>query len=84
VLSSSRGAELSYESDALQNGVFTEEVIKALSSPQADKDKDRTVSTEELSDYVTREVAQKTGGLQHPGVDRDNLENIFALPVVRR
>jgi WD40 repeat protein len=84
VLSSSQGAEWSYESDAIENGVFTEEVIRALTSKSADENRDRLVSTEELRDYVTRAVAEKTAGLQHPVVDRDNLENVFALPVVGR
>ncbi len=84
VLSSSRGAELSYESDEIQNGMFTSEVIRALSSSLADKNKDKSISTEELRDYVIREVAEKTNGLQNPTVDRDNLENAFVLPIVTK
>jgi hypothetical protein len=83
VLSSSRGAEWSFESDDIQNGIFTEEILKALGSNFADTNKDKSVSTEELRDYVIRTVADKTDGRQHPTVDRDNLENTFSLPLIK-
>lgn len=79
VLSSSRGEEPSQEDDELQNGVFTEEVMKALTSDAADSDKDGAVSTGELREYVARAVAAYTGDRQHPVVDRDNLEANFGF-----
>jgi hypothetical protein len=81
VLSSSGGAELSYEKDDLQNGLFTEYVLRALSSSEADTDKDRQLSTDELRSYVSQAVSTASGGLQNPVVDRDNLEMHFALPL---
>ncbi len=82
VISSSRGSELSYERDDLENGVFTEEILNALLSDVADSDHDGLLTTEELRAYITGAVAALTGDLQHPTVDRDNLEQVFALPLV--
>jgi len=81
VLSSSRGGELSYERDDLANGVFTEEILKALSSANADADGDGVVAVDELRAYVERAVAAATGGFQHPTVDRDNLSIRFGFPL---
>ena len=82
VLSSSRGSEVSYEFEALQNGAFTEAILTALTSAAADTNHDGTVSTDELRIYVARRVAALTHDRQHPTVDRDNLEAKFGLPVV--
>ncbi len=82
VFSSSQGRELSYERDDLENGVFTEEILRAFTSNKADFDKDGHISTDELRDYVTLSVAEQTNGLQHPVVDRDNLEMQFKFPLV--
>jgi WD40 repeat protein/uncharacterized caspase-like protein len=83
VFSSSRGSEASFERDDLQNGVFTEEILFALSTDAADKDKDGLVTTDELREYVGAAVARRTGDMQHPTVDRDNLEARVALPVLK-
>ena len=80
VFSSSRGGEFSYESDKIQNGYFTREIINAFTRKEADKNRDGIVSTDELRDYVSRTVADKTGDLQHPTVDRDNLYQKFGFP----
>ncbi len=82
VLSSSQGFELSHEQDELANGVFTEELLAALSSDIADADEDGLVSTDELRDHVVAGVAARTGGLQHPTVDRDNTDMRFSLPIL--
>jgi uncharacterized caspase-like protein len=73
VFSSSRGGEFSYESDLLENGFFTEELINALTSDKADEDNDGTVSTSELRKYVGSVVSKRTNGMQNPTVDRDNI-----------
>jgi WD40 repeat protein len=82
VFSSSRGAEFSYELDALKNGVFTKEVVRALVTNDADTDQDGLVSTDELRTYVEARVPKVTDGKQHPTVDRDNLDVKFAFPLV--
>lgn len=83
VLSSSRGSELSFEIEELQNGVFSEAILIALTSDQADADKDGQVSVDELRRFVGGEVPKRTGDKQHPTVDRDNLEARFGFPVMK-
>jgi WD40 repeat protein/uncharacterized caspase-like protein len=84
VFSAARGNELSYEDDRLQNGMFTYEIVRALSGPSADADRNGSVTTDELRAYVSRAVATRTEGLQNPTVDRDNLEALFGFPVAGR
>lgn len=81
VFSSSRGNEFSYESDEIENGFFTEEIINALTSNIADKDGDRAISTDELRSYVSSTVAKQTENKQHPTVDRDNIYQKIVLPI---
>lgn len=84
VLSSSLGGEFSYESDDLENGFFTESLLNAFSSSVADQNSDRVMTTDELRDYVVEAVAKMSEGLQHPTIDRDNIEQTigFSLPEV--
>lgn len=81
VFSSSRGGEFSYESAAEQNGFFTKELIRALTSNVADSNKDGIVSTDELRAYVSQAVAERTNYMQNPTVDRDNLHQKFGFPI---
>jgi uncharacterized caspase-like protein len=83
VFSASHGSELSYEDDRLQNGMFTYELVQAISGVQADSDKNGMVNTDELRAYVTQAVVKRTEGLQNPTVDRDNLEALFNFPIQR-
>lgn len=73
VFSSSKGGELSYERSDFENGVFTEYIIKALTSNAADKDRNMQLSTEELRSYITEQVSKTTEGHQNPTIDRDNI-----------
>ena len=81
VFSSSKGGELSYERSDIQNGLFTEYIIKALTTNEADKDGNGIVSTDELRQYVSEQVAKASGDLQHPTVDRDNIYQKFGFGV---
>jgi hypothetical protein len=83
VLSSSTGGERSWESAEIQNGVFTEEILRALTTDVADADRIGRLSTEELRAYVLWAVPGRTDGQQHPTVDRDNLYQVFDLPIVK-
>ena len=74
--------EFSYEMDELKNGLFTEELINALTSSKADKNGDNFVTVDELRNYVPQAVARLSGDLQHPTVDRDNIYLNFAFPLV--
>jgi WD40 repeat protein len=82
VISSSRGAEQSYELDELQNGVFTEQLMIALTS-SGDEDSN-VLSATDLVRRIAPGVAKLTGGLQHPTIDRDNLDATIVLPLVPR
>jgi hypothetical protein len=73
VFSSCRGGEYSYEDSRLQNGLFTSKIKEAIGQKKADGDNDGIVTTEELQDYVAKEVAALSKGLQNPTVDRDNI-----------
>jgi WD40 repeat protein len=84
VFSASRGSELSYEDDRIENGVFTFEILQALSAVKADLDQNGSVSTDELREYVIKAVSTRTDGLQNPTVDRDNLEALFGFPLGQR
>lgn len=83
VFSSSKGSEFSYESDNIQNGFFTKEILAALTQKEADKNNDEIVSMDELREYVGKMVSEKTGGLQHPTVDRDNLYQRFGFEMIK-
>ena len=85
VLSSSRGSEQSFEVEDLKNGVFTEALLEGLSSAKDSGVVDRAtgefregLSLESLRSHVSTRVAAMTGGLQHPTIDRDNLDVRFA------
>lgn len=78
VFSSCRGGELSYEDARLENGLFTESLLNAFRL--GDTDGDDTVTTDELRAVVPLWVAEATGGLQNPTVDRDNLSARIAFP----
>lgn len=81
VFSSSRGGEFSYEKEALENGLFTEEIIHALTRAEADTDHDGLISTDELRHHVINAVATSSHHLQHPTVDRDNIYQRFGFPL---
>jgi WD40 repeat protein len=82
VFSSSRGSELSYETPEAQNGLFTEEILRALTSSVADANHDGIVDDRELRTHVARAVAQQSGEQQHPVVDTDNPDVRIELPIV--
>ncbi|MCH8314165.1 MAG: caspase family protein, partial [Nitrospinae bacterium] len=83
VFSASRGGEFSYESRRIQNGYFTDQILNALTFGGADKNGDRSVSTNELREFVIISVPKLTGGEQHPTVDRDNIHQKFGFPLLK-
>ena len=83
VYSSSKGGEFSYERSDIKNGLFTKSIITALTTNVADKNNDGIVSTDELREYVTADVAKTSNDLQHPTVDRDNIYQKFGFEVVK-
>jgi hypothetical protein len=84
VLTSSRGDELSYELDTIRNGVFTQEIMNALTDAgaRADTNSDGAVSTRELAAYLARAVPAATEELQHPSAERNNHDADLPLPLM--
>ncbi|HRY54141.1 MAG TPA: caspase family protein [Spirochaetia bacterium] len=83
VFSSCTGDQVSWESEAFENGLFTEYLLRALAGA-ADRDKSGAVDSEELRRYVSEGVLAETRGRypseQLPVVDRDNLSLRLLLP----
>ena len=67
VLTSSSGAEESYEDAQWQNGAFTEVFLKALA--EADADHDGLIGVNDLMGYMTKHVSHLTDGRQTPGIE---------------
>jgi formylglycine-generating enzyme required for sulfatase activity/WD40 repeat protein len=84
VFSSSKGGELSYEREDIQNGIFTESVIKALTTNIADSNNDGHISTDELREFVSLDVSNISSNIQHPTVDRDNIYQKFGFDIVKK
>jgi len=78
VLASSLGSEASLESGAWRNGAFTEVLLRAMSTAEADLDENGTLSLEELADYTLVEVPKITENHQHPSL-RGNRRVSFEL-----
>jgi len=83
VFSSSLGNEVSLESAALGNGVFTAALLRVLAAKQADANGDGWISIDELEPAVKAVVVGATGNLQHPTIDRENPLVDFRLPLLR-
>lgn len=65
IFTSSRGRELSQESDRWGHGVFTYALIEGIKG-KADLIKDGKISMKELDAYVSETVPKITNGAQHP------------------
>ncbi len=84
IFSSSKGGEFSFEHDKLKNGLFTEELINAFTTGNADKNKDNIISIIELKNYVSESVEKLSTSLQHPTVDRDNIYLKINFPKIKK
>jgi len=65
IFTSSRGRELSQESDKWKHGAFTYALIEGIKG-KANLIKDNKISMKELDTYVSETVPQITNGAQHP------------------
>ncbi len=65
LLLSSKGEEYSLEDGGLRSGVFSHFLIRGLKG-EADKDKNRIVTIQELYDFVFANVRRYTAGVQSP------------------
>lgn len=86
VLSSSMPNETSSEARYLENGLFTQGLLNALTAPGPEPAGEGWLSVPELFDatyaFVTREsdLDDGFGPAQHPVIDRDNLQLDLRLP----
>ncbi|MBW2569658.1 MAG: caspase family protein, partial [Deltaproteobacteria bacterium] len=65
IFTSSRGRELSQESDRWKHGAFTYALIQGIKG-KADLIRDNKISMKELDAYVSETVPKITNGAQHP------------------
>jgi WD40 repeat protein len=78
VLTSSTGAEVSYETPELQHGAFTKALLDAFDDPEADVNKNGLISTNGLAAYIANRVPTLTGDKQHPGMEVRYDTTLFA------
>lgn len=79
MITSSGGAEYSFEGEGFNNGVFTFALLQGLHSGRADLNADGSIVASELSAYTERVVTRLTRNKQRPSVRRVNLENDFRI-----
>ena len=79
IISSSSGAQFSYENTDYQNGAFTYVLLEALRNKKADINQDGALTVSEWQAYVEKFVPLLTEGRQVPTFRRENLENDFRV-----
>jgi len=78
VLTSSTGAEVSYETPELQHGAFTKALLDAFDDPAADVNRNGLITPTALAAYVGNRVPMLTGDKQHPGMEVRYDTTLFA------
>jgi uncharacterized caspase-like protein len=78
VLTSSTGAEVSFEKSELQHGAFTKALLDAFDDPEADVNKNGLITPTALAAYVENRVPMLTGDKQHPGMEVRYDTTLFA------
>jgi uncharacterized caspase-like protein len=78
VLTSSTGAEVSFEEPELQHGAFTQALLDALHEPAADLNHNGLITPSGLASYVENHVPMLTGDKQHPGEELRYETTLFA------
>jgi WD40 repeat protein len=79
VISSAGGKEFALEGSEWSNGVFTFALMEGLKSGKADKNRDGSITTTELKDYVIEKVIELTQGQQNPTSRKENVEFDFRV-----
>jgi uncharacterized caspase-like protein len=77
-LTSSTGAEVSFEEPELEHGAFTRALLDAFDDPAADVNKNGLISTNGLAAYIANRVPVLTQGKQHPGMEVRYDTTLFA------
>lgn len=70
VITASTGTQVAQERDEYKHGIFSYYVLQGLSGA-ADRDGDKSVTVDELYDYVKEQVGKATNGSQTPQISRD-------------
>lgn len=81
LIMSSKADETSLESAGLRQGVFSHFLIRGLKG-EADKDKNKTVTVEELYEFVAQNVRDYTGSRQSP-VIKGTYDPAMPVSVIR-
>jgi hypothetical protein len=79
IISSAGGAEFAYESDKMQNGIFTYIFLHGITTGSADMNRDGNIMVSELRDYLMENVSKLTKGYQNPTCRRINMEFDFKI-----
>ncbi|GEM_PF-3724780 len=79
VISSSSGAQSSYEGNGVKNGTFTYCLLKGLRKGGADLNGDNQITISELQQFVATEVPKLTHGIQQPTYRVENIANDFIV-----
>lgn len=78
-ISSAGAAEYALEGDEWENGAFTYCLLKGIVNLDADLNKDKSISTNELQNYLFKEVPRMTNGLQTPTSRVELLNQTFYI-----
>lgn len=78
VLTSSTGAEVSYETPELQHGAFTKALLDAFDDPAVDVNRNGLITPTALAAYVENRVPMLTSDKQHPGMEVRYDTTLFA------
>ena len=78
VLTSSTGAEVSYETPELQHGAFTKALLDAFDDPAADVNRNGLITPTGLAAYISNRVPILTDDKQHPGMEVRYDSTLFA------
>jgi hypothetical protein len=82
LLLSSKGEEISLEDGGLRSGIFSHFLIRGMQG-EADANRDKLVSIQELFEFVHREVRQYTGNIQTPTLS-GTFDELMPVSVIRR
>jgi WD40 repeat protein/uncharacterized caspase-like protein len=78
VLTSSTGAEVSFEEPELQHGAFTKVLLDAFDDPAVDINRNGLITPNGLAAYIANRVPILTGQKQHPGMEVRYDTTLFA------
>ncbi len=79
IISSASGAELAYEGEEWENGLFTYVLKNGLDNFEADLNGDKLIKISELQLYLRDEVSNLSKGNQNPLSRKENIKNNFVI-----